>query len=151
MKITDLGFTTTDLGSNTESMTEVLYNEVILNRRLWWVTKSVDLLNGFNGLMGFLSLTAAMTSLSLERVRDWIDDWGFVQRSHTELATMVSYQIGGPSQWVQWVDRFSFFDGSGDLTESWTSSTAVTTSLRLERVWVRSEFGQRWDFERVWV
>ena len=76
-----------------------------------------------------------------------IGDWGFVQRSHTKLATMVSYRIGGPSR------GFSFFDGSGDLTESWTSSTAGTSSLRFERVWVRLEFGSwwRWDFERVWV
>jgi len=33
----------------------------------------------------------------------------------TESATMVSYQIGEPSRWIQWVDGFSFFDSSGDL------------------------------------
>ena len=57
-----------------------------------------------------------------------IGDWGFVQRSHTKSATIVSYQISGPSRWVfflwqrrrpHWV--LNEFDGSDLITKIWES------------------------------
>ena len=57
-----------------------------------------------------------------------IGDWGFVQRSHTKSATMVSYRIGGPSRWVffLWRQRrphwvLNEFFGSEFITEIWES------------------------------
>ena len=57
-----------------------------------------------------------------------IGDWGFVQRSHTKSATMVSYRIGGPSRWVffLWRQRqphwvLNEFDGSYLIIKIWES------------------------------
>ena len=51
-------------------------------------------------IMRLESLGSSRLHNHWSRLQYQIDDWGFIQWSHTKSATMVSYRIGGPSPWV---------------------------------------------------